>query len=273
MKVVAGAAIACAALTTYGAVTPMTIYDSFSTMENNPPVTRFDTSQGIEIGSQMLFPYYSPSDGVTNSYRQIQSFTFQYYAYSDDGSGVLNPIDNNIFEGTSALQIRLRFYNNNGPLSSGYGSPGNSSTDITPFYDSQFINVYPNYDTGPGGGGEHGSTTMTFSVSTGDFPDGLNLSDQTMTWTIQFQDSGTSDRYGIMMAHVNPDPGISLSEYPVDAWQNDGTGFQLVQYDVVDKTLVLAAEVVAVPEPATVWILALGGLLGLSATRRFTRKS
>jgi hypothetical protein len=216
----------------------------------NDLVTRFNPANPLnpsltyEVGDEILLA--SPAD------RYLTSFSFEYWG------ATANP-DHVTFAG--AVQARVRFYVNDGPLvpavPNGYASPGS-----VPFFDSGWFGSFPATDQDPF------RATLNFDASS-DFPGGVPLFIPTsdMTWSVQFEGMGSGDTVGVDLYSL---PVVG-SDYP-DYWQNDGSGWMLMTNTVpMDFGARFYAES-TIPEPSTVTLSILGGLGILTLARRLRRK-
>jgi hypothetical protein len=131
----------------------------------------------LEVGDEIIL-LNSPARYLTN-------FSFEYWGTND-----ANPA---AFSGT--VQARVRFYQNNGALFSGYPSPG------TNLYDSGWFSVPPTP-----------RSTLIFSNTS--FCTGLYLPViSNMTWSVQFQGMGPTDHVGVDLYS----PTVVGHDYP-DCW-------------------------------------------------------
>ena len=168
----------------------------------------------FEVGDEII---------LANNGGPITNFTFQYTAS---------------FPGTRFGH--LRFYENDGPPSSGFSSPGTKFFDSGPFV----INS--------------GSHTVTFDT---DFGAGLSAPN-TFTWSVQFLgllpgDSAGLDLFGPVTVGNNYD----------DYWDFNGSAWTLRQ-STNGMPINFAARVEAVPEPSTITLGILGCVLGWGLSRR-----
>src|ERR1019366_1410134 len=158
--------------------------------------TRFNPGT-TEVGNEILLPP-SPSTPW-----HLTDFSFEFW-----GTNTASP-GNVSFAG--AVTAELRFYVNNGALSSGVPSPG-----ATPFYDS-----------GPLSLASIGLTptarrTLVFTAGT-DFPSaGLLIPTSDMTWTIQFEGMGSTDSVGVDLYYP-----ATVGQTYGDYWAYNGTSWSL----------------------------------------------
>lgn len=188
-----------------------------------------------EVGDQIIL---APGND-----RMLQNFSFQYW-----GANTATPTS---FEG--AVQARVRFYLNDGPLYHTYATPK------TKFYDSLWFSV-PSPTPG---------NAFMFSAGS-DFPvDGLFIPADTMTWTVQFRNMEPTDSVGVEL-YSPPVVGIEYTDY----WQNDGAGGWLLLTNGVSMSMDFGAFMdanPAVPEPSIGAISILGGLGMLGWAYRLRR--
>jgi hypothetical protein len=150
----------------------------------NDLLTRFDPGT-TEVGDEIL---------LAGTEQYLTGFSFEFWG--------VNAVHPNRFDG--AVEARVRFYENNGPLvppDNGYASPG------TVLYDSNWFSV--------------GSLTArsTFVFIEGlDFPSGgLFIPTSDMTWSVQFRGMGMNDHVGV---DIYSPPVVGV-DYP-DYWADDG---------------------------------------------------
>ena len=184
-----------------------------------------------EVGDEILL-------GGTDRY--LTTFSFEYY-----GTNTASP-GNITFSG--AVQARVKFYQNDGPLFNTYATPG------TVIFDSDWF----------GGFGPTARSTLVFTAGS-DFPlAGLYLPvSSNMTWSVQFRNLGATDEVGVDL-YSPPTVG---GNYP-DYWDHS-SGWEL-------KTNAVAVDFASkmdatVPEPSPVVLSTLGGV-GLLLLSRFVRR-
>jgi alpha-tubulin suppressor-like RCC1 family protein len=154
-----------------------TIYDN----SVNDLDFRFDPGT-LEVADEII---------LAGSARYLTNFDFQFW-----GVNTANP---STFAGP--VEVRVRFYQNDGPLYQGYPAPG------TAFFDSGWFSV----------GVPTPRSTFVFTAGS-DFPvGGLLLPSSDITWSVQFRGMGATDSVGIDL--YSP-PVIGLG-YP-DFWQDNG---------------------------------------------------
>lgn len=168
----------------------------------------------FEVGDEILLAY---GGGV------ITNFTFQYTAsFSGD------------------RLARVRFYENNGPLVSGFASPGSN------FFDSGIFSI------------GSGSQTLTFDT---DFGSGLAAPDH-FTWSVQFFLVDSGDSAGLDL--FNP---VTVGNNFDDYWDNNGSVWTLRQ-STNGIPINFAAQVEVIPEPSTVALGIFGCVLAWGISRR-----
>ena len=171
----------------------------------------------FEVGDEIIL---APGAGA------ITNFTFQYTAS---------------FTGTR--QAQLRFYENNGPLSSGFSSPG------TNFFDSGQFPI------------PSGNNTLVFDT---DFGAGL-VAPNHFTWSVQFFGLTGGDSAGPALF----DPVTVGTNYD-DYWDYNGSAWTLRQ-STNGVPINFAAQVEAVPEPSTIALGVLGCVAGWGLSRWLRR--
>jgi len=197
----------------------------------NDLVTQFSPGT-LEVGDQIV---------LASTERYLTDFRFEYWGTSSGAS----------FAG--AVQARVRFYENNGPLFNGYYAPGSVFYDSGWFGGFDAINDYP------------GRATINFSQGT-DFPDGgLFIPADEITWTIQFQGMGTGDEVGVDIYS----PAVVGGDYD-DYWEYNGGWTLLTNTVPMDFAAVMYANA-TIPEPSSLALSLLGGLGILTFARRLRR--
>lgn len=188
----------------------------------------------VEVGDEIVLSQLNLTDRV------FTLFSFEYYA------------TNEVF-GTTALSnsvyATVRFYLNDGPTFNGYPTPGTAIWTSTPALLSPTERA-----------------TVIWSVAGGDFTYGsviLPLSN--MTWSVTFSNAHSTDHVGVDL-YSPPVVGQNVDDY----WEKGGSGWELKTNTV---PMDFAAIIEAVPEPATVWLLGLGGLFGLGLLRRWRQRA
>ncbi len=154
------------------------VYDN----SRNDLVYRFNPGS-LEVGNEII---------LADAARQASEFSFEFWGYNTGGSA---------FQGNA--QARVRFYRNDGPLSSsGYPSPG------TVIYDS---GSFPISAT------PAGRATLIFDEFQIDavVPLRTPLPDW-FTWTVQFSGLGANDFAGVDL-YAPPVVGNTYTDY----WEND----------------------------------------------------
>jgi hypothetical protein len=196
-----------------GCVSPLLadswIYDN----SVNDLVTRFEPG-ALEVGDQIVF--FGPE-------RYLTQFNFEYW-----GANTTHPAS---FSG--AVEARVRFYENNGPLFKGYAAPG------TNFYDSDWFAI-PSPTP---------RSTLNFFAGL-DFPaDGLFIPVDEMTWSVQFRGMGAGDSVGVDLYS----PPVIGWGYP-DYWEKDGGWALLTNSVPMDFAARLFAVSGPVVNPNPPWI-------------------
>jgi hypothetical protein len=218
----------------FGLTLPLAAQTSIYNNSTNDLSIRFNPGT-TEIGNEIIL-------GGTQRY--LTDFSFEYFGLSS------NP---NTFAG--AIQARVEFYMNNGPLFNGYATPGTS------FYDSGWFSVPA----------PTSRSTFVFSAAHGDFNSiPLLLPASDFTWTVQFQGMGLGDSAG-MDLYGPPTVGHNYGDF----WQRTGTSWTLMNNSLTPPNASFAADMLAVavvPEPSTLALSVFGGLGLLIVARRLGRK-
>lgn len=195
-----------------------------------------------EIRNSSNIREFGDEINLGGTYRNLSQFRFQYYGTNVNGGSS--------FAGN--VQVTLRLRANDGTLYSGYARPG------TELYRSQPFSVGVTY-----------RDTLIYDLT--DLYGGgaaLALSGpvpNTFTWTVEFSGLAAGDEVGLDVF----DPPTVGSSYN-DFWFNDSVnGWILLTNASVNMNF--AAQVHAVPEPGTLWLLALGGLACFPLIRRFRK--
>ena len=211
------------------AAAPSVIYAN----STNDLVTRFNPGT-TEVGDQIK---------LAGTERMLTAFSFEFW-----GTNTAMP-DNSSF--SSTIQARVRFYENDGPLFSGYASPG------TMFFDSGWFNV------------DKPTSRSTFLFAAGsDFPSwGEFIPADEMTWSVQFAGMGLTDSVGLDL-YSPPTVGQNYDDY----WSYNGGGWALQTNSVATMSFGAYMEAV-VPEPSVVTLSTIGGLSLLMLTRRLRGKA
>ncbi len=196
----------------------------------NDLVTRFNPGT-TEVGDQIM---------LAGTERMLTLFSFEFW-----GTNTASPTS---FAGT--IQARVRFYENNGDLFSGYVAPG------TNFFDSGWFSV-PNPTP---------RSTFVFTAGS-DFPSwGLFIPADEMTWSVEFSGMGGTDSVGVDL-YSPPTVGQNYDDY----WSYSGSSWTLQTNSVATMSFGAYMEAV-VPEPSTVTLSIMGGLGMLLLRRRLRRE-
>jgi hypothetical protein len=218
----------------FGLTLPLVAQTTVYNNSTNDLLLQFNPGTS-QIGNEIIL-------GGTSRY--LTDFSFEYWGSSS------NP---NSFAG--AIQARVEFYMNNGPLFNTYASPGTS------FYDSGWFSVPAPTPR----------STFVFSVRGGDFNSvPLLLPASDFTWTVQFQGMGSGDKVGTDL-YGPPTVGQNFGDF----WQRIGTSWSLMNNSLTPPYASFAADMMAVaviPEPSTLALSVLGGLGLLILGRRLGRK-
>jgi hypothetical protein len=213
-----GLGIACTILATAFPTSADTIYDN----SKNDLLTRFNPGD-LEVGDEIQ---------LAGTARYLTNFAFEFWGE--------NPNSSDSFAGD--VQARVRFYQNDGPEFHGYPTPGST------FFDSGWFAI----------GQPTPRNTLRF-VAGEVFPEnGLLIPvGLTMTWSVQFQRSVTSDSVGLDIYS----PVVEGASFP-DYWENDAGGWQLKNNVVpMNFAALFEASTIAVPESSTLNLSVLGGLV------------
>ncbi len=186
---------------------------------------------------------------LSGTQRYLTSFSFEYW-----GTNTLSP-GNISFSG--AVQARVIFYENNGPLFP--GGPGSYASPGTVFYDSGYFPIIPTP-----------RSTVTFTAS--DFASGLvpligaMPVVSNMTWSVQFTGLNSSDSVGVDL-YSPPVVGGNYADY----WQNTGFGGWTLMTNSAGP-IDFGAQMQAAPEPSSLLLGLVGGVGILFGVGRFGRK-
>jgi len=196
---------------------------------------RFDPGL-FEIGDEIILG--SPE-------RYLTSFAFEYWALNGGTtSGSFSGID-----------VRVRFYLNDGSLFNGYATPG------TVFYDSGWLDSFITNPTN--------RATINFNES--DFaagwvggPASLMPVTSNFTWSVQFRDMDVDDTVGVDLFNP-PTVGQGINDY----WEYNGTSWSLLT-NTLPMNFAARFDAV-VPEPSSVVLAILGGVGAFFFGRRFRK--
>lgn len=205
-----------------------TIYDN--TAATSDLGSRHDPGV-LEIGDEIL---------LGGPERYLTSFAFEFWALNNGTtSGSFNGID-----------VRVRFYLNEGPTFNGYATPSSS------FYDSGWLDSFITTPT----------NRATINFNAGDFGGGLFMPVvSNFTWSVQFRDMDVDDTVGLDLFNP-PTVGQAINDY----WEFNGTSWSLMT-NTLPMNFAARFEA-AVPEPSGIVLAILGGLGLLLVGGRF-RKS
>jgi len=204
----------------------------------NDLLARFNPGT-TEVGNEILLAPGTP--------RFLTTFSFEFW-----GTNTASP-NNTSFAGPVTAQIR--FYENNGPLSSGVPSPG-----PTPFYDSGPISLASI------GATPTDRDTLVFSQAL-DWPSGLLIPASDITWTVQFEGLGATDSVGLDLYYP-----ATVGQTYGDYWAYNGSSWLLETNSEVPMSSFGAYMEATVPEPSTLLLSLLGGLGILTLACRLRRK-
>ncbi len=184
-----------------------------------------------EVGDEIIL------DGTA---RWLSEFSFEYWGANTESETE--------FAGT--VEARIRFYLNDGPAIPGVDGAFAPGTVI---FDSGTFSIDPTL-----------RSTLNFS----NFSSGVDVPLETplpdaFTWSVQFSGLGLTDTAGVTI-YSPPTVGNSFDDY----WVNDGASWTL-QTNVV--TIDFAARVSAVPEPSTLALALVGGLLAIGGGRKMRK--
>lgn len=219
----------------FGLTSPLTAATIFDNSHNDLS-TRFNPG-GLEVGDEIL---------LAGTERYLTTFSFEYWGTASGAS----------FAGD--VQARVRFYQNNGALVSGYAAPGTA-----PFFDSGWLS-FRQLGIGP-----TARNTLVFNAGV-DFPIAGLLMPVTsnMTWSIQFQGMGLGDAVGVDL-YAPPTVGGDYADY----WQNNGAGSWSLLTNTVPVDFAAVMQANLVPEPSTLVLSILGGLGLLIVARRVRERN
>jgi hypothetical protein len=222
-----------------GSAEPLSAQTVIFSNTNNDLLTRFNLGT-TQVGNEILLAPGTP--------RFLTDFSFEFW-----GTNTASP-GNVSFAGPVTAEVR--FYVNNGPLSSGVPSPG-----TTPFYDSGPISLASI------GATPTARNTLVFTAGP-DFPSsGLIIPTDDMTWTVQFGGMGATDSVGVDL-YYPATVGQTFGDY----WSYNGTSWLLETNSLVPLSSFGAYMEATVPEPSTLSLSLLGGLAMLGLARRLRRK-
>ena len=183
-----------------------------------------------EIGDEII---------LAGTSRYLTQFDFEYW-----GTNTANP-----FAFSGAVQARVKFYLNDGPLFNGVSTPG------TVFYDSGLFGSF----------GPTARNTLVFTIAGGDFPStGLYIPASDITWSVQFFGLGGTDSLGVDLYN----PSTVGANFP-DYWQNSGGGWQLLTNSVgpMNFGARFFANADPVPEPSMAALTIVGVICSFGLAR------
>jgi hypothetical protein len=165
---------------------------------------------------------------LADSSRRLTNFVTEYYLTNTLGGNV----SGNEF-------ARIRLYENNGPLFNGFASPG----------------ATPLFDTGPIAIPSTMRSTVGWSWAVSD---NVNVPDN-FTWTIEFTGIEANENVGLDL-YGPVSVGSSFGDY----WQLNGANWVLLQNTNTPPVGINFAALAqaTVPEPSSMALLALGGIVG-----------
>jgi hypothetical protein len=237
-KLINGSFVLAIAALWAGSGVPLSAQTVIFNNRANDLVTRFNPGS-TQVGNEILLAPDTP--------RFLTEFSFEFW-----GTNTASP-GNESFAGP--VTAELRFYVNNGPLSSGVPSPG-----ATPFYDSGPLSLASI------GASPTARNTLVFTAGT-DFPSaGLLIPTSDITWTVQFGGMLPTDSVGVDLYY----PATVGQDYG-DYWAYNGTSWTLETNSLVPLSS-FGAYMVGVPEPSTLSLSLLGGIGVLALARRLRRK-
>ena len=238
-KLINGSFVLAIAALWAGSGVPLSAQTVIFNNRANDLVTRFNPGS-TQVGNEILLAPDTP--------RFLTEFSFEFW-----GTNTASP-GNVSFAGP--VTAELRFYVNNGPLSSGVPSPG-----ATPFYDSGPLSLASI------GASPTARNTLVFTAGT-DFPSaGLLIPTSDMTWTIQFVGMGLTDSVGVDLYYP-----ATVGQTYGDYWAYNGTSWSLETNSLVPLSSFGATMSATVPEPSTLSLSLLGGAGILALARRLRRK-
>jgi hypothetical protein len=199
---------------------------------NNDLAINYDIPAGYSMGNEIVL------DQGNLGARRLTSFEFQYFATNAVGGETL----------AGNVGVTLALYQNNGPL---YNATYATPQDL--IWQSSLYTVADGLQ-----GGRH-----VLQFTSADFGGNLWLPSSNMTFAVSFSNLGAGDHAGLTVYGGPPSVGNNFN----DRWQWNGTDWQL--WD--GGTNSFAVQVEATPEPATLWLVGAGGLLGFVMVRRRLR--
>lgn len=216
--------------------------------------TSFATVVYNNSTNDLLKNFYTGTDKVgdqivlSGTDRLMTKFTFDYWA-TNNQAGLSGAFGTNAL--ASSVSVTLALYDNAGGSTNGIGYPRPNTLiwQSTPF-------------------SVPATTRLTLNYDTTDFGSSITLPNE-FTWVAQFSGTslGINDFAGLSVF----DPAVVGGNYS-DYWRFNGSDWQLLT-NSASANMSFGATVEAVPEPSSVCLLALSGLVGLGFAHRWTRKS
>jgi hypothetical protein len=195
--------------------------------------TRFYLPGGTELGNQIILDQTDLTD------RTLSLFSFQYYATNFSGNSL-----------AGSVGVTLTLYRADGPLfNARWATPGT------------VIWTGPEF-TLPGA---TPGATLNYNLS--DFGPSVTLPANELVWAVKFSYTDPNDQAGLCVFAPTA-IGSSYNDY----WQSNSVFgmWELLQLGG-GLSNTFAAHLEATPEPATLWLVGAGGLLGFLVVRRRLR--
>jgi hypothetical protein len=213
-----------------GVVVPLSAETIFDNSVNDLTL-RFNPGT-LEVGDEITL-------GGTE--RNLTYFSFEYWGTASGAS----------FAGSVQAQVRFYYNPTGGMTFNGYPVPGDM------FYDSGLFSVPSPTDR----------RTFVFTAGSDGIPlGGLPITNDDITWTVQFSGMGAGDSVGVDL-YSPPVVGAEKGDFG-DYWQYDG-GWSLLTNSI--GPMDFGATMQATPEPSSFALSLLGGVGLLIAMRRFRR--
>lgn len=195
---------------------------------------RYEVPAGYEVGNEIVL---NPSDPLN---RRLSEFSFEFWATNSTSGTTL----------AGQVGVTLSLYKSDGPSFNGYASPGTLLWQSTPYFLAS------------------GSLRDTLNYTeAGDFGYNVVLPSTNLVWTVKFSYTDAGNHAGLDI-YAQPTIGDNMN----DIWQftNASAGWELFR-NSSGLSNSFAAKVDATPEPAALWLLGVGGLLGFAMVRRRIR--